>query len=125
MYKLRFLCCFFHFAGRLPSFMLQTKINSINYNRKRKERELKLPLVITKGLHINAALSASNTVIFDDCVTVLLSIFLCSANSRELERRKRRSRGRLTNSYFMMKLSRWFSTPPHLSKHYHEKEKLN
>lgn len=66
---------FFHFAGRLPSFMLQTKINSINYNRKRKERELKLPLVITKGLHINAALSASNTVIFDDCVTVLLSIF--------------------------------------------------
>lgn len=46
---------FFAQALAFVYLLLQTKINSINYNRRRKERELPLKITDHKSLHLNAA----------------------------------------------------------------------
>lgn len=61
--------------------LYKRKLIQLIIRGKRKERELKLPLVITKAFALNAACD-----FFDDCVTVLLrllSIFFLSLHHEE------------------------------------------
>lgn len=90
MYKLRFLC-FFCGALAFVYLLLQTKINSINYNSKRKEREAKTAISDLKSLRLNAAFLIPKHCDFDVCVTVLLGYlkfmmnFFLFVNDRELK----------------------------------------
>lgn len=116
------MLCFLRGTCRRLS-AVTNKNNSINYNRRRKEREHKLPLVITKAFVLNAALfsvSPQKTMIFDVCVTVSLG---CLKFSRLIVNARDARRLRLFKLYIfaIKKTSKTVLTPKlaavNLSKH--------